>query len=100
MAIILLIGVTKLPTGDIFEFFFFSSIFALLVVLMINLVNQFFFYMVDTVVSFHQKNNTANLDRQPVKFLVSNQDTLKRAATIIWFLGSALMLYGIWLGKK
>lgn len=100
VAIILLMAATKLKPGDSFEFFFISSMFALLVLIMINLANQFFFFMIDSVVSFHQKNNAANIERQPVKFLISNQDALKRISTIIWFLGSALMLYGIWLGKK
>jgi len=63
---------------------------------MINLFNQLFHFMVDTVVGFHQKNNVANLNRQPIKFFVSNQTKLKQIATIIWFLGSALMLYGAW----
>jgi uncharacterized membrane protein SpoIIM required for sporulation len=64
---------------------------------MINFANQGFLYMVDSIVEFHQKNNETNVGRQPIKFFIVNQINLKQVATIIWFLGSVLMLYGIWL---
>lgn len=79
---------------------FITAVFSFIIIFMINLFNQIFHYMVDTVVAFHQKNNAANLNRQPIKFFITNQTTLKRVATVIWFSGSALMLYGVWLGKK
>jgi len=75
-----------------------SAMMSLIVIAMINFANQLFSYMVDLVVAFHQKNNVANIGRQPIKFFIVNQVVLKQGATVIWFLGSALMLYGIWLG--
>ncbi len=77
---------------------FLSAMMSLIIISMINFVNQFFFYMVDSVVAFHQKNNVDNVGRQPIKFFIVHQIRLKQIATVIWFLGSALMLYGIWLG--
>ena len=79
---------------------FIAAVLSLIIIAMINLFNQLFHFMIDSVVGFHQKNNAVNLNRQPIKFFVSNQAILKRAATVIWFLGSALMLYGVWLGPK
>jgi hypothetical protein len=79
---------------------FIAAVLSVIIISVINLFNQLFHFMVDSVVGFHQKNNAANLNRQPVKFFVSNQTTFKRVATVIWFLGSALMLYGLWLGPK
>ena len=87
------------PDAHVKEIFF-STLMALVVLVMINLFNQLFFRMVDEVLAFHQKNNSANLGRQPLKFMIQNQMNIKRAATIIWFLGSTLMFYGIWLGDK
>ncbi|MBC6112787.1 hypothetical protein H7U22_20380 [Pedobacter sp. CCM 8938] len=75
-----------------------SAMMSLIVISLINFVNQFFSYIVDLVVTFHQKKNAANLGRHPIKFFVDNQIMLKRVTTLIWFFGSALMLYGIWLG--
>ncbi|TCD11009.1 hypothetical protein EZ449_05780 [Pedobacter frigidisoli] len=75
-----------------------SAMMSLIVISLINFVNQFFSYIVDLVVKFHQRNNAANLASQPIKFFVDNQTMLKRVATLIWFFGSGLMLYGIWLG--
>ncbi|MGY4385184.1 amino acid transporter [Pedobacter sp. UYP24] len=75
-----------------------SAMMSLIVISMINFANQFSFYMVDAIINFHQKNNAANVGRQPIKFFIDHQIRLKQFATVIWFLGSALMLYGIWLG--
>ena len=54
--------------------------------------------MINLIVAFHQKNIVANIGRQPINFFIVNQAGLKQGATLIWFLDSALMLYGIWLG--
>jgi amino acid transporter len=77
-----------------------SAMMSLIVIAMINFANQAFSYMVDVVIEFHRKNNADNLGRQPIKFFIDNQTRLKQVATVIWFLGSALMLYGIWLGEQ
>jgi amino acid transporter len=76
-----------------------SAMMSLIVIALINFANQLFFFMVDSIVEFHKKNNAANINRQPIKFFIVNQIKLKHVATLIWFLGSALMLYGIWLGE-
>lgn len=77
-----------------------SAMMSLIVISVINFINQFFSYMVDSIAGFHRKNNANNLGRQPVKFLIDHQTNLKVAASVIWFLGTALMLYGIWLADQ
>jgi len=100
VVVMLLMKVAGLRPDENVKNIFFSTLMALVVLVMINLFNQLFFYMLDTVLAFHQKNNSANLERQPLKFFIENQMNIKRAATIIWFLGSTIMFYGIWLGDK
>lgn len=98
--IMVLLKISGYEPDQNFEQIFFSIFFSLMIIIVINLFNQFFFFMIDSVVTFHKKNNVGNLDRNPIKFLINKQDILKKATTVIWFLGSALMLYGAWLGKK
>lgn len=90
----------SIHTGPVFLDIFLAVFFSIIIIAMINLFNQLFFYILDAVISFHQKNNAENLNRQPIKFFITNRDIIRQTATIIWFLGSALMLYGNWLGKK
>lgn len=75
-----------------------SAMMSLIVISIINFTNQFFSYMVDSIIEFHQKNNANNLGKQPIKFFIDHQIKLKQVTSVIWFLGSVLMLYGIWLG--
>ncbi|OKS87631.1 hypothetical protein RG47T_3092 [Mucilaginibacter polytrichastri] len=67
---------------------------------MINLFNQLFQAGLDGMASFHQKNNAENLGRQPIKFFVTRRPLIRQIVAIIWFLGSALMLYGAWFDMK
>jgi hypothetical protein len=83
----------------VFKFYIISIMMSLIAVCLINFVNQVFHGMVRQVIQFHQQHNAANVHRQPIKFFVDNQHTIMRVATVIWFLGSALMLYGVWLGQ-
>jgi hypothetical protein len=77
-----------------------SAMMSLVVISLTNFINQLFLYMVDAMVAFHLKNNTANIGRQPIKFFIDYQIQLKRVATVIWSLGAALMLYGVWLADQ
>lgn len=77
-----------------------SAMMSLIVISMVNLANQAFSFMVDALAAFHQRHNAANLDRQPLKFLITNQIKVERFARVIWSLGAALMLYGVWLADQ
>ena len=78
---------------------FISIVMSIVIILLNNFANQVFLFMVDSIINFHQKNNINNISKQPIKFIIVNQSNIKAAATTLWFLGSVLMLYGIWLGK-
>lgn len=75
---------------------FFAAFFTVIVMAMTNIANVAFRGMVDAIVGFHQRNNSANLDRFPISALIRHQDRLKTLASIVWRLGSGLMLYGVW----
>lgn len=97
--VMLLMKAVKFMPDANFTAAFFSIFFSIIVISMTNLANQLFSYMVDYIANFHQENNAANLNRQPIKAFVTQQGLLKRGAAVIWFLGSALMLYGVWAEK-
>lgn len=73
-----------------------AAFFTVAVILFVNIVNVACRGMVDAIVSFHQNNNAANLDRFPIATLIHRQDQLKLLLGVVWSLGSALMLYGVW----
>ncbi len=52
--------------------------------------------LVDLLTGFHEKYNTANLDKNPVKFAIKNKDKIKLAYRIFLMIGALLIFYGIW----
>lgn len=64
------------------------------------MVNQVFFKIVDSIIHFYITKNSRNIHRNPIKFLISNQSQIKKVATVIWFLGAFITLYGAWFGIK
>lgn len=96
----LLIRLLGLHPNYVITFYAISTMMSLNLICLINFINQFSHYMLQHVIQFHQQHNAANVHRQPIKFFVDNQHTMMRVATVIWFLGSALMLYGVWLGDR
>ena len=50
----------------------------------------------DYLIKFHQKYNIENLNKNPVKFVLSNKEKIKLYYRIFFMLGSCLMLYGVW----
>jgi hypothetical protein len=96
----LTIRLLGLHPNYVFKFYALSILMSLVALCMINFINPVFHYMVQHVLEFHQQHNAANLHRQPIKFFTDNQHTIMGVATVIWFLGSALMLYGVWLGER
>lgn len=75
---------------------FFLIYASFVIITIISIANKLSHMMVDYLVHFHQKYNEANLNRGLVKFLIQNKGNLKRTFTIIWFLGSLIMLLGVW----
>ncbi len=77
----------------------FKTYVSMLIILSIKFISIMYHRMVNIIIQFHQRYNEVNLNRNPIKFLMENQVKLKRIFTIIWFLGSIVMLSGIWFGK-
>ena len=51
--------------------------------------------MTDMLINFHYKYNTANINRQPIKFFTDNRDTILTVISYVFFFGSSLVFYGI-----
>ena len=73
----------------------FQCLFTIVVLAMTNFANAAFRGMVETMTSFHETHNAANMDRFPIR-IIGQRTGLQRFSAIIWWLGSALMLYGVW----
>lgn len=76
----------------------------LMSLLVISFVNLFILIVADSMIDyltmFHQKHNTANLNKNPVKFVLANKEKIKMAYKIFFMLGACLGFYGIWLDSK
>lgn len=66
----------------------------------LNIGNVVFHGMAVSLIAFHQKYNSARLHRFPISFLIKRRDHLKILGTIMWCLGSILMLYGVWFDTE
>lgn len=51
------------------------------------------------LLGFHQQYNTANLDKNPIKFVLENRNKIKNGFKIIFFLGGFLIYYGVVYGS-
>lgn len=56
--------------------------------------------MIDNSIMFHQKYITANLNKNPVKFVFANKEKIKMAYKIFFMLGACLGFYAIWLDSN
>jgi len=53
-------------------------------------------FMVEAIIGFHKRYNTANLGRQPLSFAARNEAKIKAAVSYPFFLGSLLVFWAIW----
>ena len=52
-------------------------------------------FMIKALVGFHKRNNQKNINRQPIKFLVNNEQGIYLFyASLFWF-GAVVISYGI-----
>jgi hypothetical protein len=54
--------------------------------------------LIKRTIDWHREHNSANLHRQPIRFAIERQEQLITLATYFYFIGSLLILGGIWLG--
>lgn len=79
---------------------FFAIYVSCIIVIVVSIANHLSHMLINYIVYFHEKNNFANINKNPIKFLIEKKILIKKIFTIIWFLGSLIMLSGIWFGKK
>lgn len=79
---------------------FMAVLMSILMILLMNIIVIASSYLVDFLLKFHTSQNAANADRFPVSFLSQNQTTVKNVFKWLFFSGSLLMLYGLWVAKK
>lgn len=97
VAITLLMVAVGMHPSDAFGKRLFSLFFATEVLALLSFVNLIFHGEVDVVGAFHRRVNAVNLDRFPISFLIRHERGLKTFGTVAWFIGGALMLYGVWM---
>lgn len=79
------------------SFLFYVSI---VILIFISIANQISHLIINNVIIFHKRNNVKNLNRNPIKFLINYQETVKKVVTIIWIINSTVILMGLWFGKN
>jgi len=52
-------------------------------------------HMIKSVVDFHKKNNSKNLDKQPTKFLIQNEKNVHIVYSAFFWFGALVISYGI-----
>ena len=68
----------------------------LFLLIFIYLWNRFVVrFMIKALVGFHKRNNQKNANRQPIKFLIENEESIYIVyASFFWF-GAVVLSYGI-----
>ena len=79
---------------------FIDAFFTLMIIIFLNLFLLLADLMVNGVLNFHEKHNAENIDRNPIKLALNNKSRIKSFYRVMFFLGSVLGFYGIWLAKK
>ena len=80
--------------------FFLKILLSFMVILGINFIIPISHHIINVIIQFHEENNSENINRNPIKFLIQNKERMKYIFTIIWFVLSLVMLSGNWFGKK
>jgi len=86
-------------TND-FQSIYIDIVTTLMIIIFLNLIVLLADSMVNKLLHFQETNNTANIGTNPVKFALHNKSGVQSFYKIAFFLGSILIFYGIWLGKK
>jgi len=87
------------PINDINSNIIFMLYVSIIIIIGINIANLLSHMLVNYIIYFHEKFNTANIDKNPIKFLIEKRENIKKAFTIIWFILATVILAGNWFGK-
>lgn len=80
--------------------FVMQIVMSFIILISINIARILCELVVDRVVNFHLQNNSENLDRNPIKFLVKNATKIKKGYIIGLLVLSLVMLLGNWFGQQ
>ena len=83
-----------------FQDIYFAVMLSFTVLLLLNLVVLLADVVAHKLIDFQETTNTANTDKNPVRFARGNQSGIQLMYRLFFFACSILMFYGIWLGKK
>ena len=74
------------------------SIAVILVVYFWNkiIVKQF---LVGGIIKYYKNNNSDNLNKQPIKFFINNENKIVNITSLVYWFGAIMILYGIWISK-
>ncbi len=100
LAGIYLLRVVDFHADQHFQDIYFAVMFSLVVMILLNLVVISADAMTRKLFHFHETENTVNAGRNPIRFALENKSGINVMYKIAFFVGSILMFYGIWLGKK
>jgi hypothetical protein len=67
------------------------------VLILADLLPPFF---IDVILGFHQRFNSDNMDKHPIKFVVHNKLKIQTVFSSILFISSILVFYAIWFELK
>jgi hypothetical protein len=98
--VMLVIKAIGLVPGEQTKNMFFSVLMSVLTALVQVSIIIIGMFMIEKMLGFHQVYNSQNTDRLPVEFVVRNQQLIIYILKSLFFAGSLIMLYGLWVDKK
>lgn len=74
----------------------FRTYVSIVITILLSFANRFFPFAIARSVAFHEKYNAANINRNPIRFLIKQQDKIILVTTLLWFAGAIQTLYAVW----
>lgn len=96
---IYLLRVIDFRADQQFQDNYFAVLFSLVVMMLLNLVVVSADAMTRKLFHFQEAENTVNAVRNPVRFALENKPGIKVIYRTVFFVGSSVVFYGIWLSK-
>lgn len=78
----------------------FRSYLSIMISIALSFVNRIFPALTSYIIGFHREYNTANINRQPIKFLIENQRNIITVSSCMILAGAVLAMYGVWFNVK
>ena len=95
-----LLNIFKVFMSEKSQKLYIDAFFTLMIIIFLNLFFLLADVMVNGALNFHEKHNAENIDKNPIKLALNNKSGIKSFYRLMFFFGSVLGFYGIWLAKK